>query len=59
MEEFTMVKLVMVEVALFTIMEPKPAAMDPEDKAPTWVKEELRTPEPSVVADKTSVSAIR
>jgi hypothetical protein len=53
-----MVNWVMVEEELFTMMDPNPAAMDPEERAPTWVKEELSTPDPKVVAERTLVSAI-
>jgi hypothetical protein len=47
-----------VEMVLVVAIEPKPEAMEPEARAPVEVREEVVTPEPRVVADKTSVPLI-
>src|SRR5690242_6923517 len=48
-----------VPVMVFAVeIVPKPEAIEPDDKAPTVVKEEVVTPVPSVVADNTSVLLI-
>jgi len=39
-------------------MAPKPVVMEPELRAPTAVREELKMPEPRVVAERTEVPAI-
>ena len=48
-----------VPVMVFPVaIVPNPEAIEPDVSAPTWVSEELITPDPRVVADNTLVPAI-
>ena len=48
-----------VPVIVFAVeIVPKPVAIEPEARAPTVVSDDVVTPVPSVVAERTSVPAI-